>query len=117
MESQSATLNPRAIRLLVAIVCVACVAGMIVTAALKQLGGVLAFGCLSSGAIVALMAVIASQPGQGTESGISMSIDAGQAVLVESLVVDTISEGASESTVRTLVGAAVALGRSFTRSE
>lgn len=117
METHSQMLNPMAIRRLVAIVSVICVSGMIVSAALKHLGGVITFGCLSSGTIVTLMAVIASQPESRVVLDAPASIDSDQAVLVESLAIETISEGASESTVRTLIGAAVALGRSFTRSE
>lgn len=117
METHSPMLNPMAIRRLVAIVSVACVAGMIVSAALKHVGGVITFGCLSTGAIVTLMAVIASQPEPRITPDILAPIDADQAVLVESLAIETISEGASESTVRTLIGASVALGRSFTRSD
>ncbi len=117
METQSQMLDPMAIRRLVAAVSVVCVAGMIVSAALKHLGGVITFGCLSVGAIVTLMAVIASQPQSPLAPYAMLSIDPDQAVLVESLAIETISEGASESTVRTLIGAAVALGRSFSSSD
>ncbi|HUY07281.1 MAG TPA: hypothetical protein VMU99_08490 [Acidimicrobiales bacterium] len=117
METRSSTLSPRVILRLVTIISFICVAGMIASAALKHLGGVLTFGCLSSVAIVILMAVIASQPQQHANLHSPSSIDPDQAVLVESLAEATISEGASEPTVRSLIGAAVALGQSFARSD
>jgi hypothetical protein len=89
---------------------------MIVAAALKHIGGVITFGCLSSAGIVTLMAVIATQRSAQPGGSWSASVDAGQAILVESLVSETVAEGANETTVRSLVGAVVELGRSSTRS-
>jgi len=117
METHSPVLNPKAVRRLVAIVSVTCVAGMIISAALKHLGGVISFGCLSTGAIVTLMAVIASQPQSRSTPDILALVDTDQALVVETLAIETISEGASEPTVRSLIGAAVALGRTFSSSE
>lgn len=87
---------------------------MIASAALKHLGGVITFGCLSTAGIVTLMAVIATR--QEPTYAITSSMDPSRAMNVESLVNETIAEGASESTTRKLVGAAIELGRSFRRS-
>jgi len=87
---------------------------MIASAALKHLGGVITFGCLSTAGIVTLMAVIATQ--QEPTHAITSSMDPSRALNVESLVREAIAEGASETTTRKLVGAATELGRSFRRS-
>lgn len=116
MRAQSPMLSPMTVRRAIAIFSSICVAGMIVSAALKHLGGVITFGCLSSAGIVMLMAVIATQSSEGPESNQMGLSNPEQAVLVESLAVAAMTEGANEQTVRSLVGAAVTLGKSFRKT-
>lgn len=113
MESDSPALSPLGVRRAVASICTFCVAGMIVAAALKHLGGVIAFGCLSSAGIITLMAVIATQRAPQHSPKSPGSLDTEQAIIVESLVAETVAQGAHEPTVRSLVGAAIDLGKSF----
>lgn len=116
MEPQQGSLNPRTIRTIVAVTSTLCVAGMIVAAALKHLGGVITLGCLSSAAIMTLIAVVATQQPLRRGDAWSSSVNTESALRVETLVSRTVDEGAEESTVRELVGAAVELGRTSTRS-
>jgi hypothetical protein len=111
MKQATYSLSPRTVRGLVAATCTVCVAGMIVSAALRHLGGVLAFGCLSTGAIVTLISVIASASAIGAPA----AIDARGAHRVERLVEQLVVEGANEATARELVGAALTLEQTPTR--
>lgn len=106
-------MSARSVRRVVVAVSTLCVGAMIVSAALHHVGAVVTFGCLSTASIVVLLAVVAVDAGRTMTGAI---VDAGTARAVEDLVAASVAEGADESTVRSLVGAAVELGRSMERA-
>ncbi|HLI16298.1 MAG TPA: hypothetical protein VKV23_09640 [Acidimicrobiales bacterium] len=94
------------VRRVVAVASAAAIAGMIAAAATHHLGGVIALGCVSSGAIVALMVAVAVGE---TPSELGASVDAEAAREVEALVAALVEGGADEAALRRLVGAAARL--------
>ena len=95
-------------RLIVVAICVAAIAGMIVTSILDHIGAAITFGLISAAAILCSMvatAVAASGPSAPAP------LDEGQAAQVEALVQQLVDQGADEQQIRTLVGEAVKLGR------
>lgn len=103
-------MTARALRRLLVASCVAGIAGMIVTSIADSAGGALAFGLLTGGAALALMAITAAT-GDG-----AVVDDEVLARTVEQRVADLVAAGADEPRVRDLVADAVRLGRSRTRS-
>jgi hypothetical protein len=116
----------KTVRTVALVICVAGIAGMIVTSILNHNGAAVTFGLVSAVAVVCAMvakAVAADTMRQLTTSGI---IEGGGpdhgggapesdalAELVESQVQAVIGGGAPEAAVRQLVGEAVRLGRSL----
>jgi hypothetical protein len=97
----------RTLRIVVAVVCVACVGGMIAGSIAGNNGMALVFGLVI--AVAVLCNVVATAV--TTEVGLVGEVDESQAVRVESLVAELVERGADEEAVRRLVGEAVRLGR------
>lgn len=102
-------MTARALRRLLVVACIAGIAGMIVTSIADSAEGALAFGLLTGGAALALMAITAAT-GDG-----AVVDDEVLARTVEQRVVDLVAAGADEPRVRDLVADAVRLGRSRVR--
>lgn len=99
-------MSPRVVRLVVVAICVAGIAGMIVTSIADSTGGALTFGLVTAVAVLGLILVTAVTGGPVAPEGADALAERVEAQ-VERLVVD----GASEADVRRLVGDAVHLGR------
>jgi Na+/H+-dicarboxylate symporter len=95
----------RAVRPIVVAVCAVGVAGMIATSIADSAGGALAFGLVTTAAVLVLMVASAVAAG---DAPADMET---QAARVEALVGEVVAAGADEHTVRRLVGEAVRLGR------
>src|SRR5579862_1483838 len=96
-------------RVTIGATCVATVVGMIVCAVTHHVGGVVALGCISSGAVVVLLAITVVAP-TGQIPG--TAFDTTTSAQVEALIGTLVERGTGENELRTLVGAAVELGRS-----
>jgi hypothetical protein len=101
--------SARAVRLVVIVVCIAGVAGMIVTSALKHNGAALTFGLITAVAILCLM-VATAVTGGAVAPTVSSDVER-LAAGVEADVVDLLEAGADETAIRDLVRDAVRLGR------
>jgi hypothetical protein len=100
--------SARAVRLAVIAVCVAGVAGMIVTSVLNHNGAALTFGLITAVAILCLMVATAVTGG----AGLADAADAERlASSVEESAGELIEAGADEMAVRDLIRHAVRLGR------
>jgi len=96
------------VRLAVAAVCVAGIAGMIVSSIVGSTGGAVTCGLITAAAVLcSIVATAVAGGGPPSESG----VDETQAALVESLVDSMVRAGANEAEVRNLVRQAVRLGR------
>jgi hypothetical protein len=100
----------KALRRLLLAACIAGIAGMIVTSIAASTDAALAFGLLTGGAALALMAITAAT-GDG-----AVADDEVLARSVEQRVADLVAAGADERRVRDLVTDAVRLGRSRVQS-
>ena len=99
-------MSPRVVRRVVIAVCVAGIAGMIVSSIADNTGAALTAGLVTAIAVLCLIVATAVTGAQGL--GVSELLANNVEELVESLV----AQGADEEQVRGLVGAAVKLGRS-----
>ena len=99
-------MSPRVVRRVVIAVCVAGIAGMIVSSIADNTGAALTAGLVTAIAVLCLIVATAVTGAQGL--GVSDLLANDVEERVESLVAD----GADEAEVRALVGAAVKLGRS-----
>ena len=123
MTEPGTGVSTRAVRRMVVAVCVAGIAGMIVSSIADNNGAALTFGLLTTAAIMCLLvatAVTRAAPEAGTPRPPSSRSaaeppDEAQAALVEGLVAGLVAGGADEREVRTLVGEAVRLGRGHRR--
>jgi hypothetical protein len=93
----------RGIRRLVLVVCVAAIAGMIVTSITDHVGAAITFGVIA--AVAVLCSIVATSVSGGAV------VDEVQAARVEELVTQLVEEGADERALRRLVGAAQKLGK------
>jgi hypothetical protein len=102
-------------------VCAAGIAGMIVTSILDHNGAAVTFGLITAVSVLCSMVATTVErgrpggtpgPGGGRSGGPAADPDA-LAPLVEAKVQDLVAAGADETSVRTLVGEAVRLGRSL----
>jgi hypothetical protein len=98
--------SPRAVRWAVLVVCGAGIAGMIASSVADSSDGALAFGLVTAGATVVLIAVTAVTTPRGVGD------DEALAERLEGRVQALVADGADEADVRRLVADAVALGRS-----
>jgi hypothetical protein len=89
--------------------CVAGVAGLIVTSILDVQGAAVTIGLLTAAAVLCL--IVATAVSQHPPE---LPLDEGQAAVVESLVVGLVERGADETALRSLVREAVRLGRGQT---
>jgi hypothetical protein len=108
------------------VICIAGIAGMIVTSILNHNGAAVTFGLVSAVAVVCAMVAKAVASDTVRQLTVSGTVEAGApdqsaggpesnalAQLVESQVQAVIGGGAPEAAVRQLVGEAVRLGRSL----
>ena len=103
-----------AVRTITLVVCVAGIAGMIVTSVTNHNGAAITFGLVTAVAIVCSM--VAKAVAAGLERGVApLPPTDDLAELVERHVSAVVAEGASEPAVRQLVGEAVRLGRALGR--
>lgn len=93
------------VRRVVAAVCAAAIAGMIVSSVTDRTGAALTFGLIAAAAVACLMVATAVAPGERPSTAED------EAARVEGLVTDLVAQGAEEPVVRALVSAAVRLGR------
>ena len=99
-------MSPRTVRRWAVAVCVAGIAGMIVTSIADSVDGALTFGLLTAVAVLGLILVTAVT----TPLGVGLDVEqAGERV--EAGVRALVEAGAEEGAVRRLVGDAVRLGR------
>jgi hypothetical protein len=94
------------VRRIVVALCVAGVAGLIVTSILDRQGAAVTIGLLTASAVLCL--IVATAVGQNPTP---RPFDEDQAALVEAMVADLLSDGADEAALRSLVREAVRLGR------
>ena len=87
-------LSPRAVRLTVIAICVAGIAGMIVSSIADNSGAALTFGAMTAVAVLVLIAVTAAGPRPPTEE---------DAARLEQRIQDLVAAGADETAVRDLV--------------
>jgi hypothetical protein len=111
------------VRLVAIVVCVAGIAGMIVTSALDHNGAAITFGILTAVAILCSMVAtsVAADAHRGTGAGAPANSRAADqreamAAMVEDQVRHLVDSGGDEQAVRRLVGEAVRLGRMLGRS-
>jgi len=96
------------LRWTVAAVCGGCIAGMIAAAATRHVGGVVAFGLVSSAAVACLL-VAAVVAGEGPAAAPTDAEERARAV--EARIAALVAAGAVEDDVRALAGEAIRLGR------
>ncbi len=110
-------LSVRTVRTLAIVVCVAGIAGMIVTSILNHNGAAVTLGLIT--AVAVLCSMVAKAVAADTEQRLGAPAPRGDvapddlADLVERQVLLVVSEGADEGSVRQLVGEAVRLGRTL----
>src|SRR5712692_9481915 len=101
-------IRAREVRRLALVVCVAGIAGMIVTSALDDNGAAITFGLVTAVAVLCSMLATAVAAGESGRSSGAQSGSAGPpdvlAAMVEDRVRSLVDEGADETAVRTLVG-------------
>ena len=91
---------------IVAVCCVASIAGMIVTNIRENIGGAMAFGTFGASAMFVLIvvnAVVRGSNNGGAQTALAAELEARISELVKS--------GTDEATLRSVVGKAVRLGR------
>jgi len=95
--------TPRAVRRLVALVCVAGIAGMIVGSIADNNAVALTFGLATAVAALCLIVAtaVAKPASRGTEAG----------AVVEARIAELVEQGMDEKALRALVQAAVEVGR------
>jgi hypothetical protein len=111
-------ISARAVRWLAIGVCVAGIAGMIVTSALNHNGAAITFGLVTAVAILCSMVAtsVAADTARRTGSNAAPEVDEpseAMATIVEEQVKGLVATGADENAVRRLVGEAVRLGRTL----
>lgn len=109
-------ISARTVRTATLAVCAAGIAGMIVTSILNHNGAAITFGLAT--AVAVLCSMVAKAVAADTEKRVAAPPTPAPALeslaqLVESEVQAAVGEGASEATVRQLVGEAVRLGRAL----
>ena len=102
-QSSDKTVSARAVRWIANTVAALAIVGMIITSITDHVGAAITFGMF--GAVATLCAIVATAVTRGR------AVDEGQAERVESMIQQLVDAGADESSVRTLVGEAVKLGR------
>jgi hypothetical protein len=121
----------RVVRTVATVICVAGIAGMIVTSILNHNGAAVTFGLVSAVAVVCAMvakavaadterrmgSAAAPSPDGPVPGGAAGPASDGLAELVEGQVQALIAGGAEEAVVRQLVGESVRLGRSLELEE
>lgn len=100
-------MSPRALRRLVLAVCVLGIAGMIATQIAEENDLTVAIGLFTSAAVVVLLAVTSVT---ARRSG-PPRVDERQAAALEEQVQALLADGADEAVVRSVVQAAIRLGR------
>jgi hypothetical protein len=114
-------LSVRTVRTLALVVCVAGIAGMIVTSILNHNGAAVTLGLIT--AVAVLCSMVAKAVAADTERRLGAAAPRADvapddlADLVERQVLLVVSEGADEGSVRQLVGEAVRLGRTLAISD
>lgn len=98
-------LTAATVRRVVALICVVAIAGMIASSVGDRDGVALAFGLAAAAGVLCLMVATAVAPGPRPATVED------EAARVEGLVEDLVARGAEEPVVRSLVAAAVRLGR------
>ena len=106
------TVSTRAVRRVVLAVCVAGIAGMIVSSVNDNTGAALTFGLVTTVAVVCLVVATAVTRPAELPPGAPAAVDEAQAAHVEALVARLVAAGSDEQAVRSLVREAVRLGRS-----
>lgn len=101
-------MSPRAVRRVVLAVCVAGIAGMIVSSIADNNGAAMTAGIVTAVAVLCLIVATAVTGGGKVGAEAHLELLASQ---VEEHVEVVVSQGANEDDVRRLVGAAVKLGR------
>lgn len=96
----------KALQRIVALCCVASIAGMIVTNIKNNIGGAMAFGIF--GATAMLLLIVANAVTRGTNHGGAQDALAAE---LEARVVELVQSGTDEAALRSVVGKAVRLGR------
>jgi hypothetical protein len=104
-------MSPRVVRWLLALVCVAGIAGMIISSIAGSTGGALTFGLTVAVASLGLILVTTVLGPGGFRSRATAPVDDDLAQDVERRVDALVAAGADESALRALVRAAVHLGR------
>jgi hypothetical protein len=113
------------VRLIAIVVCVAGIAGMIVTSALDHNGAAITFGILTAVAILCSMVATSVAADTARRTGSGPGAPGGppagdqseaMAAMVEEQVHRLVDAGGDEQAVRRLVGEAVRLGRMLGRS-
>jgi hypothetical protein len=99
----------RTVRRIVVLLCVAGVAGLIVTSILDAQAAAVTIGLLTAAAVLCL--IVATAVTQAPLPHARPAFDEEQAERVEALVADLITAGADEAALRCLVREAVHLGR------
>jgi hypothetical protein len=99
----------RTVRRIVVTLCVAGVAGLIVTSILDAQGAAVTIGLVTAAAVLCL--IVATAVGDAPRPTAPTSYDEAQAEMVERLVGDLVATGADEAALRCLVREAVRLGR------
>jgi hypothetical protein len=115
-------LSVRTVRTLALLVCVAGIAGMIVTSILNHNGAAVTLGLITAVAVLCSMVAKAVAADTERRLGGDARPQAGAAPdeladLVERQVQVVVGDGADEASVRQLVGEAVRLGRTLATSE
>lgn len=106
-DARLRTVSPSLIRVVVALICASCIAGLIVTSIADETDAALAFGLVGATAAIGLILVSAVAP-----PGRADTYDEEQAAAVEASVERLVAEGADEAAVRDLAKRAISLGRS-----
>lgn len=99
----------RTVRRIVVVLCVAGLAGLIVTSILDATGAAITVGLCTAAAVLCL--IVATAVGQPRSVPAAPDFDEVQAAAVERQVVDLVAGGADETALRSLVRDAVRLGR------
>jgi len=104
--------SARTVRTVVLLVCMAGIAGMIVTSIADRDGAALTLGLITASAVVCLIVATAVSGASLSPSAGTGQLDEVTAARVEAMVADLVSAGATEDAVRALVGESMRLGRS-----
>ena len=109
-------MSPRVVRRVAVAVCIAAIAGMIVSAVGESTAGALTAGMVAAAAALAMILVTAVT-GAGPGAAGPSPVDESLAAEVEDRIHALVATGADEASVRELVGAAVRLGKRRRRTE